>query len=219
MLLHSTAHLDKKKKKMPLSRNASDPTQLPPVNLSRDDDSYSAHNDARYDPRSNSRYANAASRYQHAKKKQTVPKSPVKPTKVQLPRLSNNRNRLKARVTATTADSSDDDDSDDGLIFHPESKKLISSPHLPNRYDDEYSPVPSKHIAKLPNGTASAGGTAALTLSLNLESVKDKLARMEQQLVVRRKVQITFLYYYFVFFTIRVTSGLTSLSSSASCVH
>eukprot|EP00603_Paraphysomonas_imperforata_P008060 CAMPEP_0114428580 /NCGR_PEP_ID=MMETSP0103-20121206/9009_1 /TAXON_ID=37642 ORGANISM="Paraphysomonas imperforata, Strain PA2" /NCGR_SAMPLE_ID=MMETSP0103 /ASSEMBLY_ACC=CAM_ASM_000201 /LENGTH=1182 /DNA_ID=CAMNT_0001597821 /DNA_START=245 /DNA_END=3793 /DNA_ORIENTATION=+ len=184
------AHLDKKKKKPPLSRNASDPNHLPPVNLSRDDDGFNLN--SANNPRSNSRYANAASRYQNRQqpnKRGIKPsQSPSKPTKVQLPHINNNRGRVKpSAARAKPVEVESDDDSDDGLVHHRGQRQHAAPPSL-NRYDDDYqvesTAVKPRAALDVPIDDPSS---SAMKLSLNLESVKDKLACMEQQLVIRRQ--------------------------------
>ena len=270
-LVHHTAHLDNKKhkhKKSPLTRVTSDPNHLPPVNLSRDDDTFTSnpsvqnHNnhsnnqpgrgssDAEHGPRSNSSYNRAASRYKNATKVKSKvrernressaqavpPKSPARPTKVQLPHISNNHSRLSkppsptkgkqkrgvnnsnsgsirggvrgreraadARYRGTKYNSDSDSDSDDGKIFHRHAHAHTPPPPTLNRYDDDFeaptrtakSALPEKGKGVPPPLTetqmpaGSSHSAAAMSLSLNLESVKDKLARMEQQLVIRRQV-------------------------------
>jgi hypothetical protein len=218
--------LEKKKKKSPLTRNASDPNHLPPVNLSRDDESFSSNNTN--NPRSNSRYANAASRYQKANKRNLPPPaSPTKPTKVQLPHINNGRSgRTKPIVKTkekTVVLESDDDDDDDGQVYHRDTLKKVAPPSL-NRYDDDYEsesvkPKSSSMISE-PMGNAD---TAAMKLSLNLESVKDKLACMEQQLVIRRQVsahytlqlmiEFTLHSHYSMFYVILASGEFESYSS------
>ena len=181
-----TAHLEKKKKS-PLARNASDPNYLPPVNLSREEESLASNQSQHSNgPRSNSSYLRAANRYKKATKaKVAVAKSPVKSTKSQLPRL--NQNRTQSKYVPKKRVYVSDDDSDDEGVYHRETKP----PPSLNKNDKDCRDGDVDRSKKSVTGgfTSSSNNATSMAISLNLESVKEKLARMEEQLVIRRKVR------------------------------